>query len=202
MTTKIKVPIVVKGDNNSEHLGLVHIYTGDGKGKTTSSLGLAMRAAGNNLNVHVVQFLKSGITGEINSAKKLGFSIEQFGVDAVKTRQKNIQEFMDAKGKFTFQPDEMERESAMLGLLHAKDIINSGRCDMVILDEINCVLDKKLIPIGEVVNLMKNHGKTELVLTGRDVPKELFEFADYVTVMQKIKHPWDKKIKARLGVEY
>ena len=71
MLTKIKNPIKVQGDNSSDNLGLIHVYTGDGKGKTTSSLGLALRAIGNNLRVHMVQFLKSGYTGEIYSAKKL-----------------------------------------------------------------------------------------------------------------------------------
>jgi len=202
MVTKIRAPIAVEGEERKEKLGLVHIITGDGKGKTTSSLGLAMRAVGNSLKVHMVQFLKSGVTGELFSSKKLGFEIEQFGVDVVRARQKNLQEFIDKTGKFIFQPDELEKEAALLGFEHAKNIIKSGEYDLVILDEINCVLDKGLIPINEVIELIKNHGNTEIVFTGRDAPEELYEYADYVSEVKRIKHPWQKGIKARKGIEY
>jgi cob(I)alamin adenosyltransferase len=197
--TKISKPIKVQGDNTAE-LGLVHVITGDGQGKTTSSLGLAMRAIGNNLKVHMIQFLKSGFTGEIYSAKKLGFSIEQFGVDALK--QKHLQEFEDRTGTFVFQPDVKEKDAAMQGWNHAKNMIKSGNYDMIILDEMNCVLAKGLIPIKEVLDVVKEHGKVELVLTGRDAPKELMGAADYVNVVQGMKHPWQKGIVARKGIEY
>ena len=200
--TRIKSPIKVKGDDSKENLGLVHVYTGDGKGKTSASLGLALRAIGNNLRVHMIQFLKSGFTGEIYSAKKLGFTIEQFGVDAVKERQKQLQEFKDKTGKFIFQPDIKEKDAALQGWEHAKRIIKSGDYDVVILDEINCVLEKGLIPLNEVLEVIKEHGKVELVLTGRDAPKELMESADYVSVVNRVKHPWQKGIVARKGIEY
>ena len=200
--TRIKTPIKVRGDNSRESLGLVHIITGDGKGKTTSSLGLALRAIGNNLRVHMIQFLKSGFTGELYSAKKLGFEIEQFGVDALKERQKHLQEFADKTGKFVFQPDIKEKDAAMQGWQHAKDMIKSSNYDLIILDEINCVLAKDLIPIKEVLDIVKEHGKVELVLTGRDAPEELMEAADYVNVVQRVKHPWQKGIIARRGIEY
>ncbi|MBI2542319.1 cob(I)yrinic acid a,c-diamide adenosyltransferase [Candidatus Woesearchaeota archaeon] len=200
--TKIKSPIKVTGDNSRESLGLVHVITGDGKGKTTSSLGLALRAVGNNLKVHMIQFLKSGFTGEIYSAKKLGFEIEQFGVDALKERQKHLQEFEDKTGRFVFQPDIKEKDAAMEGWEHAKKIIKSNDYDMVILDEINCALAKELIPLKEVLEIAKEHGKVELVFTGRDAPKELMEAADYVNAIQSVKHPWQKGIVARKGIEY
>ena len=177
--TRIKTPIKVTGDNSKESLGLVHVITGDGKGKTTSSLGLALRAIGNNLKVHMIQFLKSGFTGELYSAKKLGFEIEQFGVDALK-----------------------EKDAAMQGWEHAKNIIKSNNYDVIILDEINCVLEKGLIPLDEVLEIVKEHGKVELIFTGRDAPKELMEAADYVNVVQRVKHPWQKGIVARRGIEY
>src|SRR3989344_4427921 len=189
--TKISKPIRVQGDNTAE-LGLVHVITGDGKGKTTSSLGLAMRAIGNNLKVHMIQFLKSGFTGELYSAKKLGFSIEQFGVDALK--QKHLQEFADRTGAFVFQPDVKEKDAAMQGWQHAKDMIKSGNYDLIVLDEINCVLAKGLISIKDVLDIVKEHGKVELVLTGRDAPEELMEAADYVNIVQGKKHPWQKGI--------
>ncbi|MBI2650633.1 cob(I)yrinic acid a,c-diamide adenosyltransferase [Candidatus Woesearchaeota archaeon] len=200
--TRIKNRIRVTGDNSKENLGLVHVVTGDGKGKTTSSLGLALRAIGNNLNVHMIQFLKSGFTGELYSAKKLGFEIEQFGVDALKEKQKHLQEFADRTGRFVFNPDIKEKDAAMQGWEHAKKVIKSNDYDMVILDEISCVLEKGLIPLNEVLEIVKNHGKVELVLTGRDAPKELMEAADYVNIVQGIKHPWQKGVVARRGIEY
>src|SRR3989338_7907613 len=153
--TEIKKPIVVKGDDSRENLGLVHVITGDGKGKTTSSLGIALRAVGNNLRVHMIQFLKSGFTGEIYSARKLGFEIEQFWVDALKEKQKHLQEFSDKTGSFVFQPDIREKDAAMQGLEHAKNVIKSREYDVVILDEINCVLEKRLIPLDEVLEIVK-----------------------------------------------
>ena len=200
--TKIKNPIRVMGDNSSENLGIVHVITGDGKGKTTSSLGLALRAIGNNLSVHMIQFLKSGFTGELAGAKKLGFVIEQFGIDALREKQKHLHEFADRTGSFVFQPDIKERDAAMEGWEHAKKIIKSNEYEMVILDEINCVLEKKLIPLNEVLEIVKEHGKVELIMTGRDAPKELMDAADYVNIIQRIKHPWQKGIVARKGIEY
>ncbi|MAG91698.1 cob(I)yrinic acid a,c-diamide adenosyltransferase [Candidatus Woesearchaeota archaeon] len=202
MLTKIKKPIIVKGDDDKEKLGMIHVVTGDGKGKTTSSLGLALRAIGNNLKVYMIQFLKSGFTGELYSAKKLGFEIEQFGVDALKEKQKKLKEFEDKTSRFVFQPDIAEKDAAMEGFEHAKKIIHSGDYDLVILDEINCVLDKGLIPIEDVFEIIRNHGKVELVFTGRDAPKELMDAADYVNVVTGIKHPWQKGIVARKGIEY
>ena len=155
--TRIRNEIKVKGDDSRESLGLVHVITGDGKGKTTSSLGIAVRAVGNNLRVHMIQFLKSGFTGEIYSAKKLGFEIEQFGVDAIK--QKQLGEFKDMTGTFVFNPDIKEKEAALLGWEHAKKIIKSGKYDVIILDEINCVLAKELVPLHEVLGIVKSRTK-------------------------------------------
>ena len=126
MVTKLKKKIIVEGDEDKEHLGLVHVMTGDGKGKTTSSLGLAVRALGSNLRVYMLQFLKSGTTGELYTIKNHlpGMKIIQFGVDAVKERQQKLDQFRDKGSKFTFTPDEQEREAAMLGFEHAKKIIS------------------------------------------------------------------------------
>ena len=204
MVTKLKKKIVVEGDENKEHLGLVHVVSGDGKGKTTSSLGLAVRALGSNLSVYMIQFLKSGTTGEIYTIQKhlSGMSIIQFGVDAVKERQQKLDAFRDKGSKFTFNPDEEEREAAMMGFEHAKKIIKSGEYDLVILDEINVVLDKGLIPIKEVLELMENHGNVELYFTGRDAPQEIIDKADYVSLVKSVKHPWQRGIKARKGIEF
>ena len=204
MVTRIKRPIVVEGEDDKNKLGLVHVYTGDGKGKTTISLGLALRAVGNDFRVYMIQFLKSGKTGELVSSKLLpGFVIEQFGVDALmeKQKQKTLTEFGQTT-RFVFMPDIEEKESCEKALQHAKEIIASGQYELVILDEINCALDKGLIKIEDVAEIIKNHGTVELVLTGRDAPKEIIELADYVSFVQKIKHPWQKGIKARRGIEY
>ncbi len=205
MVTKIETPIVVEGEQRREKLGLVHLITGDGKGKTTSSLGLALRAVGTGYKVHMIQFLKSGGTGELYAAKHLpDFTIEQFGVDAWKERQKTQTSLLDkdATGRFIFQPDQMEREAARQGFLQAQKTIRSGAYDVVILDEINCVLDKGLIPMSDVIELITNNGKTEILLTGRDAPKELYARVDYISVVDGVKHPWQRGIRARRGIEY
>jgi cob(I)alamin adenosyltransferase len=204
MVTKINKKIVVEGDEGKEHLGLVHVVTGDGQGKTTSAIGLAVRALGSNLRVCIIQFLKSGATGELYIIKKHlpGIEIEQFGIDAIEERQKKLDTFRDKGGKFIFNPDEMEKEAAVLGFQHTKKIINSKDYDLVILDEISTVLDKGLIPIKDVLELMENHGNVELYFTGRDAPQEIIDKADYVNIIKSVKHPWQKGIKARKGIEY
>jgi len=208
IVTKIEKPITVQGEQRKEKLGLVHVMTGDGKGKTTSSLGLAMRAIGTGYKVYMVQFLKSGGTGELYAAKHLpNFTIEQFGVDAVKEREKeqaSLVEFADKDltGHFVFQPDREEKEAAVKGFEHAKKVIQSEEYDVVILDEVNCVIDKGLIPIDDVIALIKTHNNTEIYMTGRDAPKELLQYVDYFSEIKVHKHPWQKGIKARKGIEY
>lgn len=208
MVTRIEKPIIVQGDSDKVNLGLVHVITGSGKGKTTSSLGTALRAIGAGYKVFMIQFLKSGMTSELYAAKHLpNFTIEQFGVDAVQQREKaqaQLSGFVekDTTGRFVFQPDTNEKDTALLGFARAKEIILSEQYDVVILDEINCVLDKGLIPMEEVIALIKNNKKTELLLTGRDAPSELQEYAHYVSEIYSHKHPWQKGIKARKGIEY
>lgn len=210
MVTKLEKPITVQGEQSKESLGLVHIITGDGKGKTTSALGLALRSLGNGYKVYMIQFLKSGGTGELYATKHLpNLKIEQFGVDAIKERQKtqtHLATFSDADkdatGRFVFQPDVAEKDAARLGLEHAKEVIRSAEYDVVILDEINCVLDKGLISIEEVIEIIKEKKHTELILTGRDAPKALYDYVDYVSQITLIKNPWQKGIKARKGIEY
>ncbi|MAH32876.1 cob(I)yrinic acid a,c-diamide adenosyltransferase [archaeon] len=195
---------MVEGDEDKTHLGLVHVITGEGQGKTTGAVGLAVRAFGSNLRVYIIQFLKSGPSGEKFTLRTHlpTLPIMQFGVDAVKERQQKLDLFTDKGSKFVFNPDEEEREAAQLGFKHAKKIINSNDYDMVILDELNTVMDKGIIDVKDVLDLMNNHGKVELVFTGRDAPQEVIEKADYVSKVERIKHPWQKGIKARKGIEY
>ena len=202
--TKLKKRIVVKGNDDKSKLGLVHVYTGDGKGKTTASLGLALRALGNGYKVYMIQFLKSGFTGELKSAEQFSslFDIEQYGVDALTNKEEIMQNLREQKAKFVFQPDELEKEAARIALEKAYAVVKDGKHEMLILDEINVALDKGLIQMDDVKRLIDNHDNIELVFTGRDAPEALYQYADYVSNIQRIKHPWQKGIVARKGIEY
>ncbi|USH00943.1 cob(I)yrinic acid a,c-diamide adenosyltransferase [Thermococcus argininiproducens] len=171
-----------------EKLGLVHIYTGDGKGKTTAALGLALRMLGNGGKVIIIQFLKSpSVYGEQKKALECGIVLEAYG----------LPKFVHGK------PEPEEIEAARRALRRAKEVVRSGEWDLVILDEICVALGFRMIKVDEVIELIKEKASnTEVVLTGRYCPKELFETADYVTEMKEIKHPYQKGISARKGVEY
>ncbi|MGQ9469354.1 MAG: cob(I)yrinic acid a,c-diamide adenosyltransferase [Nitrososphaerales archaeon] len=173
--------------------GLVHIITGEGMGKTTSAIGLGLRAVGHGLKVYMIQFMKRESKGkeygEIKSIKKFrNFKVAQFG-----------------SGKLISHstPTETDFELAKKGFEHAKEVISGSKYDMVILDEIWVAVHHKLISLSEVISLIKNKPENiELVLTGRHAPKEAYDYADYVSEIKKIKHPYSKGVKARLGVEY
>lgn len=172
-----------------EKLGLVHVITGDGRGKTTSALGLAIRASGRGLKCYIIQFMKGFEYGELFALRKLpDMKVRQFG-----------------RAEFVFKekPLKIDFEQARAGLEHAKQIVQSNEYDLVILDEINVAVDYKLIPLEEVVELIKRKPPcVELVLTGRYAPREIIELADYVTEMRELKHPYQKGILARKGIEY
>ncbi|MDY6931236.1 MAG: cob(I)yrinic acid a,c-diamide adenosyltransferase [Halobacteriota archaeon] len=170
--------------------GKVHTYTGNGKGKTTAALGLAFRAVGQGLNVHMLQFMKGdGEGGEIAQAKKIpNFTITQFGRPG----------FVDR-----FNPDELDIEIARKGLKYACDLAKSSECDVLILDEIIVAVAWNLIGLNEVLDLIKDRSESvELVLTGRCASEEIIDLSDYVTEMKEIKHPYRDGIKARAGIEY
>ena len=170
--------------------GLVHIYTGNGKGKTTSSLGLAMRALGHGANVTVIQFMKGWKEyGELITASKLeGLEMVQTGrADYVYRGKEQPEDY-----------DEAER-----GMETALRVMSSGKCDMLILDEINVAIEYGLLPLELLIELVKNKPfGMELVLTGRDAKKELIELADLVTEMKEVKHPYNDGTTARRGVEF
>ena len=170
-------------------LGLVQVYTGNGKGKTTASLGLAFRATGRGLEVLMIQFLKPPENyGEHISAKNIpNFTILSLGLDHMLSRV----------------PRDVDIKVARETLQRAKEEICSGRYDLVILDEINNAMDWKLLSPEEVIGVLKGRPKNvEIVLTGRGAPKEIIEYADLVTEMVLIKHPFDKGTDARKGIEY
>lgn len=170
---------------------MIHIYTGDGKGKTTSSLGLALRALGADKKVAIIQFLKKPNTSEYKAIKKfrLPISIESFGIGFYKI-------LGDDKPKVKHQ------KAAQKGLKKAKEIIATNKYDLVILDEINVAIDYNLIKLEEVLEIITSNKKAELVLTGRNAHPKLKKIADLVTVMKKNKHYFDIGTKARKGIEY
>ncbi|NJE85335.1 cob(I)yrinic acid a,c-diamide adenosyltransferase [Thermococcus sp. CX2] len=171
-----------------DKLGLVHIYTGNGKGKTTAAFGLAVRMLGSGGRVIILQFMKApGVYGEQKKIAECGAVIESFG----------LPKFVHGKP----EPDDIE--AAKKALQRAKEVISSGEWDLVILDELCVALGFGMLDVEEVRELIKSKAPhTELVLTGRYCPEELFELADYVTEMREIKHPYQEGILARRGVEY
>ena len=171
-------------------MGTIQIYTGNGKGKTTAALGQALRAVGQGFQVIVIQFMKGKINyGELEAVKKLaGFTIEQYGLPTFVNKAK---------------PSKEDIALAKKGFARAKEVILSDKYDMVILDEINVALDYGLVPLKELLEVVKQKPQNiELILTGRYAPKELIEVADLVTEMKEIKHHYRKGIQARKGIEY
>jgi cob(I)alamin adenosyltransferase len=170
--------------------GLVQVYTGNGKGKTSAAFGVALRAVGRGLKVYVIQFIKGGFDyGETYVVDKLpNLRLKAFG-----------------RGKFvTARPPEKEDiRLAEEALVLATNIIESGEYDVVILDEVNVALSLRLLDLEKVVKLVGSKPPDiELVLTGRNAPQEIIEIADLVTEMKEVKHPYNKGFEARKGIEY
>ena len=168
--------------------GFIHVYTGEGKGKTTASFGLALRASGAGLDVYVMQFIKGRVYNELKAIKKI----------------KNITFEQCGRGCFVRKrPTRIDEKCAKDGLEKVKQIIKDGKYGLIILDEINYALNLGLLNEEEVVSLLKNRpGHIEVVLTGRNCPKSILKIADYVTNMEVIKHPYEDGISARAGIEF
>ncbi len=170
--------------------GCVQVYTGNGKGKTTAALGLALRAAGHGYKTYVAQFLKGQPTGEIEAAKKLDplIRIEQFGREG----------FITIKDG----PGDEDVTRAKAGLAKALEAMLSGEYRIVVLDEVNTAVHFKILPEEEVLDLIdRRPAEVELVLTGRYAPASFIDRADLVTEMKEVKHYFGKGVKAREGVE-
>ncbi|MFH1441580.1 MAG: cob(I)yrinic acid a,c-diamide adenosyltransferase [Candidatus Omnitrophota bacterium] len=167
---------------------MIQVYTGNGKGKTTAALGLAIRAVGAGLKVFIGQFIKGRNYSELNALKKIkNIKIEQFGRDCFIKREPNKKDIAIARS----------------GLERVRKIISIGIYDMVILDEINVALRLKLLKLEDVISLIKNTSqKTELVLTGRNAHPEILKIADLVSEIKDKKHYYKKGIRARRGIEY
>jgi len=168
--------------------GLIQVYTGDGKGKTTAALGLALRAIGQNMKVIIIQFVK----GDKTCGEHLYASTHH----DVKIVQLNTQS--------CFSEDKKQLKLAVGKTLDlAKETIINGNYDIVILDEISVAINLKLIDIGEVMKLLEIKPESmELILTGRNAPDEIIRRADLVTEMIAVKHPMSRGIPARRGIEY
>ncbi|MDI6892828.1 MAG: cob(I)yrinic acid a,c-diamide adenosyltransferase [Actinomycetota bacterium] len=181
--------------------GLVQIYTGEGKGKTTAALGLALRAVGGGFKVYMFQFLKRSPTGELTSAKLLepSFKLEQCGRGPEVHIKEGFTLKVHPEGEFS----EEDRRLVKAALERARRVMKSGQYDVVILDEINLALHYHLVELDEVLRLIEDKPTdVELILTGRYAPPELIEVADLVTEMVEVKHPFKKGIRARRGIEF
>jgi cob(I)alamin adenosyltransferase len=168
---------------------MIQVYTGNGKGKTTAALGLGLRAAGQGLKVCMVQFMKGKTNyGELRSAKRLGITIRQFGRP----------DFVDKKN-----PHPEDFRGAQQGLAFALDAMSNGRCDILILDELNVALNYKLVSLRQVLALLAaKPSNIELVLTGRYAHKKILAAAGLVTEMKEIKHYYRQGTPARSGIEF
>lgn len=191
-------------------LGLLHIYTGEGKGKTTSALGMALRAVGGGLKVIMIQFLKtSNRYGELTGAERLspGFKIVQMGPECVRLA-KDPSADEDCIGCMECHVDPenprvADLDAARKALEFAEECLCSGEYDIVMLDEVNYAINFGLLTIDEVADtLERRHEAVEVVLTGREAHSRLLDMADYVTEMKEVKHPWRDDTGARKGIEY
>jgi len=169
--------------------GLIHIYTGNGKGKTTAAIGLGIRATGNDLKVYMVQFMKGRRYSEIDALEIIpNFTVFQSGRD----------EFVSKEN-----PEQIDIDLASKGFEHAKKIINAGKHDLVILDEINVAIDFNLIPLENVMKLLEEKPENvEVVMTGRYADPEIVRQADIVSEILEIKHPYNEGVQSRKGIDW
>ena len=170
-------------------VGLIQVYTGDGKGKTTAALGLALRAAGSGMKVLIIQFMKKWDYGELHSLKLIShITLETFGT----------KEFI-YKGK----AKKIDYEEAEKAFSFGVEGVQSGNYDLVIFDELNMALYYELLDLKEVIKKIKEKPENvEVVITGRKAPQEIIEIADLVTEMREVKHPYQKGVEARKGIEF
>lgn len=170
--------------------GLIHLYCGDGKGKTTAAMGLCLRAAGHDRRVGIAQFLKPGNSGEL----------------VILSRQKNVRLFPFLSNvKFTFAMNEQEKQQAQDFYRKLLDQIESqaGEFDVLLLDEAVAAVTAGLLDLDVLLSFLHSRpANLEVILTGRNPPQELIDIADYISEIRMIKHPFNKGIGAREGIEW
>lgn len=174
-------------ENNLLEKGYIHVYTGNGKGKTTAALGLSLRAVCAGKKVFFGQFIKGMEYSELNAENILhNFKMEQFG-----------------RNCFIYnQPQEEDIRKAEEGLNKIEEILTSGDYDIVVLDELNIALHYRLFSVDRVIEILKNRkSNIEVVITGRYAPEKIIELADLVTEMKEIKHYYKAGVEARTGIE-
>lgn len=173
--------------------GLLIVYTGGGKGKTTAALGMALRAVGHNKKVGMIQFIKGELfTGEMEAIKKLEPNFELIRAG------KGFVRIMGDK-----KPFDVHQEAAKNALATAREKILSGSYDLMILDEINYAAKEGLISVEDILEIIRlKPEKLTLVLTGNYADQRVIDAADLVTEMRKIKHPYEKGIPAQRGVDF
>lgn len=190
---------------------MIHLYTGEGKGKTTAAIGLSVRAAGRELRVYFTQFMKGNDTGELHSLKKLP----------------NVT-LLRSEKNFGFYSSMSEEDKAELTCIHNEildrltTVVENGECDLIVMDELTYPVKWGLLDVDKLRRLLclaggSGHAETgedlsagsggrtetvELVITGRDAAEFLLEAADYVTEMKCVRHPYEKGIRARRGIEF
>ena len=169
---------------------MIHIYCGDGKGKTTAALGLICRHVGAGGNAVLAQFLKSLPTGELATLEKLGVPV--YRNDLPHGFFPNMNEEMKARVR------EMHDQT----LAEVTRLTRTNACTLLVLDELCAALSLGLIDREKVLSLLDDHGNAELVITGRDPEEALSCRADYITEMKLIKHPYEKGVLARKGIEF
>ncbi len=167
--------------------GYVHVYTGDGKGKTTAALGLSLRALCAGKKVFFAQFIKGMDTSELKIPEMIkGFTILQYGRDC----------FIEGS------PRQEDILLAKKGLQEVSCILRDGEFDLVVLDEINMAIYYGLFQVDEIIDLLKSrHQGVEVVLTGRNADKKIIEYADLVSEIKKVKHYYENGVQAREGIE-
>jgi cob(I)alamin adenosyltransferase len=166
--------------------GYLQVYTGDGKGKTTAALGLAVRAAGAGLSVCVLQFVKSVEYHEVGALRRIGVPVHLHGCGCILGRQ----------------PSSEDRAAARSGMSRARELLARGGLDLLILDEVNVAAHLGLIEVDELVELVRARpAGVELVCTGRSAPPALLDLADLITEMTGVRHYYDAGVAARDGIE-
>ena len=169
--------------------GYIHVYTGDGKGKTTAALGLALRAAGAGKRIFIAQFVKGMHYSELESLKRFEqkITLRQYGRDCF----------------IKHDPVDEDIVLARKGLEESAEAISSGEYDLIILDEASIAVHYNLFTTEELIEVINlRHEDTEIVITGRKAPAELISIADLVTEMKEVKHYYQRGVQARKGIEF